>query len=75
MNFLSTFRNGRFLLHSSKNILESSTLLECEEALNNGSMSAAAVFVSLKTKSVLHLFARLGRFLGLQVIYVALILS
>ncbi|XP_017257933.1 mediator of RNA polymerase II transcription subunit 14-like isoform X2 [Daucus carota subsp. sativus] len=60
-------RNGRFLLHSSKNILESSTLLECEEALNNGSMSAAAVFVSLKTKSVLHLFARLGRFLGLQV--------
>ncbi|KAL8111009.1 mediator of RNA polymerase II transcription subunit 14 [Apium graveolens] len=60
-------RNGRFLLHSSKNILASSTVLECEEALNNGSMSAADVFVSLKTKSILHLFARIGRFLGLQV--------
>ncbi|KAL6588247.1 hypothetical protein OROMI_001225 [Orobanche minor] len=59
--------NGLFLLHSSKNILASSTSLECEEALNNGSMSAADVFVSLKTKSVLHLFARICRFLGLQV--------
>ncbi|KAL6588248.1 hypothetical protein OROMI_001226 [Orobanche minor] len=55
------------LLHSSKNILASSTSLECEEALNNGSMSAADGFVSLKTKSVLHLFARICRFLGLQV--------
>lgn len=75
MNFLLTFRNGRFRLHSSKNILASSTLLECEEALNNGSMSAADVFVSLKTKSILNLFARIGRFLGLQVIYVSSILS
>lgn len=66
--FLVIFRNGRFLLHSSRNILKSSTLLECEEALNNGSMTAAEVFVSMRSKSILHLFACIGRFLGLQVI-------
>lgn len=71
INFLLTFRNGRFLLHSSSNIFASSTLLECEEALNSGTMTAADVFVSLKTRSILHLFACIGRFLGLQVIYVS----
>ncbi|KAK4772002.1 hypothetical protein SAY86_013777 [Trapa natans] len=60
-------RNGRFLLQSSKNILPPSVLSECEEALNQGSMSAAEVFIRLRTKSILNLFSSMGRFLGLQV--------
>ncbi|XLR67527.1 hypothetical protein S83_018199 [Arachis hypogaea] len=60
-------RNGRFLLQSSQNIVASSALLECEEALNQGSMTAADVFVSLRSKSLLHLFASIGRVLGLEV--------
>ncbi|CAL0308808.1 unnamed protein product [Lupinus luteus] len=60
-------RNGRFLLQSSQNIVASSALLECEEALNQGSMTAAEVFISLRSKSILHLFASIGRVLGLQV--------
>ncbi|XP_052119436.1 mediator of RNA polymerase II transcription subunit 14 [Arachis duranensis] len=60
-------RNGRFLLQSSQNIVSSSALLECEEALNQGSMTAADVFVSLRSKSLLHLFASIGRVLGLEV--------
>ncbi|CAJ1961078.1 unnamed protein product [Sphenostylis stenocarpa] len=60
-------RNGRFLLQSSQNIVLSSALLECEEALNQGSMTAAEVFISLRSKSILHLFASIGRVLGLEV--------
>ncbi|KAL2661474.1 hypothetical protein GLYMA_03G247300v4 [Glycine max] len=60
-------RNGRFLLQSSQNIVVSSALLECEEALNQGSMTAAEVFISLRSKSLLHLFASIGRVLGLEV--------
>ncbi|XP_038718282.1 mediator of RNA polymerase II transcription subunit 14 isoform X2 [Tripterygium wilfordii] len=60
-------RNGRFLLQSSRNILGPSALLECEDALNQGSMAAAEVFMSLRSKSILHLFASIGRFLGLEV--------
>ncbi|XVF31133.1 hypothetical protein REPUB_Repub16aG0119200 [Reevesia pubescens] len=60
-------RNGRFLLRSSQNILAPSALLECEEALNQGTMTAADVFTSLRSKSILHLFAAIGRFLGLKV--------
>ncbi|GAV75768.1 Med14 domain-containing protein [Cephalotus follicularis] len=60
-------RNGRFVLQSSPNILHPSALLECEEALNQGSMTAAEVFISLRRKSILHLFASIGRFLGLAV--------
>ncbi|KAI4301925.1 hypothetical protein L6164_035160 [Bauhinia variegata] len=60
-------RNGRFLLQSSRNIIVPSALLECEEALNQGTMTAAEVFTSLRSKSVLHLFASVGRFLGLEV--------
>ncbi|TKY61386.1 Mediator of RNA polymerase II transcription subunit 14 [Spatholobus suberectus] len=59
-------RNGRFLLQSSQNIVVSSALLECEEALNQGSMTAAEVFISLRSKSLLHLFASIGRVLGLE---------
>lgn len=70
--FLVFFRSGCFLLQSAKNILTSSRLLECEEALNNGSMIVAEVFVSLRSRSILHLFASTGRFLGLEVIYVVL---
>lgn len=44
-----------------------SVLLDCEEALNQGSMTAAEVFISLRSKSILHLFACIGRFLGLEV--------
>ncbi|KAK8605205.1 hypothetical protein V6N13_082656 [Hibiscus sabdariffa] len=60
-------RNGRFLLQSSQNILAPSTLLECEETLNQATMTAADVFTSLRSKSILHLFAAIGRFLGLEV--------
>ncbi|KAM0070445.1 putative mediator complex, subunit Med14 [Helianthus debilis subsp. tardiflorus] len=60
-------RTGRYLLHSSTNIIASSSLRECEEALNQGSMTAAEAFISLRSKSLLHLFACIGRFLGLQV--------
>ncbi|KAG6417480.1 hypothetical protein SASPL_119661 [Salvia splendens] len=60
-------RNGRFLLRSSKNIISSKTLLECEEGLNQGSITAAKAFVNLRSSSILHLFACIGRFLGLEV--------
>ncbi|KAK1314915.1 Mediator of RNA polymerase II transcription subunit 14 [Acorus calamus] len=59
-------RNGRFHLQASQNILTPSSLLECEEALNQGGMSAADVFISLRSKSILHLFASVGRILGLK---------
>jgi len=42
-------------------------LLESEEALNKGSLTANEVFVNLRIKSILHLFAATGRFLGLKV--------
>ncbi|XVF42191.1 hypothetical protein PTKIN_Ptkin01aG0340100 [Pterospermum kingtungense] len=60
-------RNGRFLLQSSQNILAPSALLDSEEGLNQGTMTAADVFTSLRSKSILHLFAAIGRFLGLEV--------
>ncbi|KAL6640082.1 hypothetical protein ACP70R_022392 [Stipagrostis hirtigluma subsp. patula] len=60
-------RSGRLLLQSSKNILPPSALLEFEEALNKGSLTTSEVFVSLRTRSILHLFAATGRFLGLKV--------
>ncbi|KAA8537028.1 hypothetical protein F0562_029506 [Nyssa sinensis] len=59
-------RNGRFLLHSSRNILAPSALVDCEEALNQGSMTAAEVFTNLRSRSILHLFACIGRFLGIE---------
>ncbi|KAL6593314.1 hypothetical protein ACP70R_049067 [Stipagrostis hirtigluma subsp. patula] len=58
--------SGRLLLQSSKNILPPSALLEFEEALNKGSLTTSEVFVSLRTRSILHLFAATGRFLGLK---------
>ncbi|KAK4402208.1 Mediator of RNA polymerase II transcription subunit [Sesamum angolense] len=60
-------RNGRFLLRSSKNIVSSKALLECEEALNQGSVTASKAFINLRSNSILHLFACIGRFLGLEV--------
>ncbi|CAH9111716.1 unnamed protein product [Cuscuta epithymum] len=60
-------RIGRFILQSSKNIIASSVLTEHEDALNQGSMTAAEAFISLRSKSLLHLFASVGRFLGLEV--------
>ncbi|KAL5712404.1 hypothetical protein ACHQM5_014583 [Ranunculus cassubicifolius] len=60
-------RNGRFFLQSSTNILATSTMSECEDALNQGSMAAAEVFIILRSKSLLRLFSSIGKFLGLQV--------
>ncbi|CAN0920394.1 Mediator of RNA polymerase II transcription subunit 14 [Linum grandiflorum] len=60
-------RTGRFLIRSSQNVLPPTVLSECEEALNHGSMTAAEVFTNLRNKSILHLFASIGRFLGLEV--------
>lgn len=62
-----TCRTGRYLLQSSPSIIESSALLESEDALNQGSTNAAEVFISLRSKSILHLFASISRFLGLEV--------
>ncbi|KAL6570249.1 hypothetical protein OROMI_014763 [Orobanche minor] len=59
--------NGRFLLRSSKNIISSKALLECEEALNQGNTTAVKAFINLRANSILHLFACIGRFLGLEV--------
>ncbi|XP_072976342.1 mediator of RNA polymerase II transcription subunit 14 [Typha angustifolia] len=60
-------RNGRFLLQSSKNILPPAALLDCENALNQGTVTATEVFTSLRSKSILQLFASVGGFLGLKV--------
>uniref|UniRef100_J3MS74 Mediator of RNA polymerase II transcription subunit 14 n=1 Tax=Oryza brachyantha TaxID=4533 RepID=J3MS74_ORYBR len=60
-------RNGRFLLQSPGNILPPSAVLESEEALNKGITTATDVFVSLRTRSILHLFAATGSSLGLKV--------
>ncbi|XP_022680352.1 mediator of RNA polymerase II transcription subunit 14 isoform X3 [Setaria italica] len=60
-------RSGRFLLQSPENILPPAALMDCEEALNKGSTSATEVFSSLRTRSILHLFAAAGRFFGLKV--------
>lgn len=60
-------RTGHFLLQSSQNIIEPSAVSECEDALNQGSMNAAEVFTSLRNKSIVHLFASIGKFLGLEV--------
>uniref|UniRef100_A0A0D3H4M2 Mediator of RNA polymerase II transcription subunit 14 n=1 Tax=Oryza barthii TaxID=65489 RepID=A0A0D3H4M2_9ORYZ len=60
-------RSGRFLLQSPENILPPSALLDCEEALNKGSITATDVFASLRTRSILHLFAATGSFFGLKV--------
>ncbi|GAB4836004.1 Mediator of RNA polymerase II transcription subunit 14 [Ancistrocladus abbreviatus] len=60
-------RNGRYLLQSSRNIITPPALSDSEEALNQGTISAAEVFTTLRSKSILHLFASIGKFLGLQV--------
>ncbi|XP_065853425.1 mediator of RNA polymerase II transcription subunit 14 isoform X2 [Euphorbia lathyris] len=60
-------RSGRFVLRSSQNIIIPSTLREYEDGINQGNMTAADVFINLRSKSILHLFASIGRFLGLQV--------
>ncbi|KAL5566286.1 hypothetical protein UlMin_029450 [Ulmus minor] len=60
-------RTGRYLLQSSQNIIEPLAVSEFEDALNQGSTSAAEVFIILRSKSILHLFASIGRFLGLEV--------
>lgn len=66
--FLFLHRNGRFLLQSLGNILPPSAVLDSEEALNKGSTTATDVFVSLRTRSILHLFAATGSSLGLKVV-------
>ncbi|KAF8650203.1 hypothetical protein HU200_064058 [Digitaria exilis] len=60
-------RSGRFLLQSPENILPPAALMDCEEALNKGNTSASEVFSSLRTRSILHLFAAAGSFFGLKV--------
>lgn len=60
-------RSGRFLLQSPENILPRAVIMDSEEALNKGSTSATEVFSSLRTRSILHLFAASGSFFGLKV--------
>uniref|UniRef100_M8BYV6 Mediator of RNA polymerase II transcription subunit 14 n=1 Tax=Aegilops tauschii TaxID=37682 RepID=M8BYV6_AEGTA len=68
-------RSGGFLLQSPKNILPPSAVLDSEEALNKRSITPTEVFVSLKTRSILQLFAATGRFLGVKVINLLNLLS
>lgn len=69
-------RNGRYQLQSSRNIISPSTLSDSEEVLNQGTQSAAEVLMHLRSKCILHLFASIGKFLGLEVsiLYYVLIL-
>ncbi|EOA29718.1 hypothetical protein CARUB_v10012804mg [Capsella rubella] len=60
-------RTGRLLLQSSKSILTPSILEEFEDALNQGSISAVDAFINMRSKSILHFFAAIGKFLGLEV--------
>ncbi|KAJ6804186.1 mediator of RNA polymerase II transcription subunit 14 isoform X2 [Iris pallida] len=62
-----SIRNGHFLLQTTEDIIAASALLECEEALNLGSMTTTEIFIILRSKSILHLFASIGRSLGLKV--------
>ncbi|KAG9159561.1 hypothetical protein Leryth_013540 [Lithospermum erythrorhizon] len=63
----SSMTNGRFFLLAPKNIISVTALQECEEALNQGSISAAEAFTNLRNKSIMHLFACIARFFGLEV--------
>lgn len=47
-----------------------SILEEFEDALNQGSISAVVAFIKLRSKSILHFFAAIGKFLGLEVVIV-----
>lgn len=67
INLGINIRSGRFLLQSPENILPPAALIDCEEALNKGSTSVTEVFSSLRTRSILHLFAATGSFFGLKV--------
>ncbi|KAL9235820.1 hypothetical protein vseg_010554 [Gypsophila vaccaria] len=60
-------RNGRYRLHSSRTIIPPTALSESEDTLNQGTHSASEVFANLRTKSILHLFASIGTFFGLEV--------
>ncbi|KAK9733597.1 hypothetical protein RND81_04G077400 [Saponaria officinalis] len=60
-------RNGRYRLQSSRTIIDLTALSESEDTLNQGTLSASEVFANLRTKSILHLFASIGTFLGLEV--------
>jgi hypothetical protein len=70
LSFSLQNRSGRFLLQSLDNILPRAVIMDSEEALNKGSTSATEVFSSLRTRSILHLFAASGSFFGLKVVYV-----
>jgi hypothetical protein len=41
--------------------------MRAEDALNKGVISPVDAFMSLRSKSILHLFANTGKFLGLKV--------
>ncbi|EPS72703.1 hypothetical protein M569_02052, partial [Genlisea aurea] len=60
-------RSGRFFIFSLKNIISSKVLMECEEALNQGTITAVKAFIKLRKSSILHLFSSIGKFLGLEV--------
>lgn len=60
-------RNGRFLLQSNKSTLSPSSIAECEESLNSGSMTSVEVFIVLRSKSILQLFTSIGKSMGLTV--------
>lgn len=68
MNLLMS-RNGRFLLRSPSTLLANSVLNEMEDALNQGNMVPVNVFLNLRSKSLLHVFASIGTSFNLKVTY------
>ncbi|KAL3699109.1 hypothetical protein R1sor_017131 [Riccia sorocarpa] len=55
-----SIRNGRFLLRSPSTLLAHSVLSEMEDALNQGSKDPVDIFLNLRSRSLLHVFASLG---------------
>lgn len=60
-------RTGQYRLQLSRHFLAPFALKEFEESLEQGTVKAAEVFITLRSKSILHLFSSIGRFLGLEV--------
>ncbi|CAM6090843.1 unnamed protein product [Calypogeia fissa] len=61
-----SIRNGRFLLRSPNTLLANSVLSEMEDALNQGS-NPVNMFLSLRSKSLLLVFASIGTSFNLKI--------
>ncbi|BBN19751.1 mediator of RNA polymerase II transcription subunit 14 [Marchantia polymorpha subsp. ruderalis] len=62
-----SIRNGRFLIRSPSTLLANSVLAEMEDALNQGSKDPVDIFLNLRSRSLLHVFASLGTNFNLKI--------